>query len=148
VNLQLDKNSICIFYKIKEDATRKAFGTRFFFMDNDLVATARHIMEDHANAREPYALLVRPSQSLEGCFAVKCACHSEQDSALVRLARTYPVVPFRPCMRTNEGFVLLGYDPPIEPIIVRPVPKFYTPEPRDGKHSMTFFHERSSHGAL
>jgi hypothetical protein len=43
-------------------------------------------------------------------------------------------------MGTDEGFVLLGYDPPTESISVRPVPKFYTPEPRD-EHSMTFFFE-------
>ena len=62
VEMRLDKNSVCIFYKIKDDGTRKAIGTGFFFIDNDLVATARHIMEDYANAQEPYTLLIRPSQ--------------------------------------------------------------------------------------
>jgi Trypsin-like peptidase domain len=141
VRFQLGQNSICIFYKVKEDGTRKAFGTGFFFMENDLVATARHIMEDHANAREPYTLLVRPYQSLEGCFARQCAYHIEQDLALVKLEKSYAVAPLRPCFETKEGFVLLGYDPPTESIIVRPVHKFYTPEPRDGKHSMTFVFE-------
>jgi Trypsin-like peptidase domain len=141
VNFQLDKNSVCIFYKFTQDGARKAFGTGFFFMENDLVATARHIMEDHANAREPYTLLVRPSQSYEGCFAVQCLYHVEQDLALVKLERSYPVVPFRPCFETKEGFVLLGYDPPSETIAVRPVPRFYKPEPWEGKQSTTFFFE-------
>ena len=88
-----DKNSVCVFHKIKQDGTRKAIGTGFFFMEQDLVATARHVMEDHANAREPYALSIQPSQSLEGCLAVECAYHIEQDLALVKLERRYPVVP-------------------------------------------------------
>ena len=141
MQIQLDKNSICIFYKIKEDGTRKAFGNGFFFMENDLVATARHIMEDHVNAQEPYALRVRPSQILEDCRAVQCAYHIEQDLALIKLERGYPVVPLRPCFETKEGFFCIGYDPPTESIIVRPVPKFYTPDPREGKHSTTFFFE-------
>ncbi len=141
MQLQLDKNSICIFYKIEEDGTRKAFGTGFFFLDNDLVATAKHIMEDYANAQKPYTLLIRPSQLLDGCFPVQCAYHIEQDLALIKLERGYPVVPLRPCFETKEGFFCIGYDPPTESIIVRPVPKFYTPEPREGKHSTTFFFE-------
>jgi hypothetical protein len=141
VNIRLDKNSICIFYKFTQDGAHKAFGTGFFFLESDLVATAKHIMEDHANAREPYTLLVRPSQSHEGCLAVQCLYHTEQDLALVKLERSYPVVPLRPCFETKEGFVLFGYDPPTESIIVRPVPKFYKPEPREGKHSTTFFFE-------
>jgi len=141
MQLLLDKNSICIFYKIKDDGTRNAIGTGFFFIDNDLVATARHIMEDYANAQEPYTLLIRPSQLLNGCFPVQCAYHIEQDLALVKLKRGYPVVPHRPCFETKEGFVLVGYDPPTESIIVRPVPKFYTSDPREGKHSTTFFFE-------
>ena len=139
--MRLDKKSICIFYKIEEDGTRKAFGTGFFFLDNDLVATARHIMEDYANAQKPYTLLIRPSQLLDGCFPVQCAYHIEQDLALIKLERAYPVVPLCPCMETKEGFFCIGYDPPTESIIVRPVPKFYMPEPRDGKHSTTFFFE-------
>ena len=54
VNVQIDPNSICVFYKVTQDGTCKAFGTGFFFMENDLVATAKHVMEDHDNAREPY----------------------------------------------------------------------------------------------
>jgi Trypsin-like peptidase domain len=139
--VHIDRNAICIFYRVKEDGSRKPFGTGFFFMENDLVATARHIMEDHAKAREPYTLLVRPSQSHEGCLAVQCLYHIEQDLALVKLEKSFHVVPFRPCWGTKEGFVLVGYDPPTESITVRPVPKFYTPEPRDGKHSVTFLFE-------
>lgn len=141
MQIQIDPNSICVFYKLKEDGTRKAFGTGFFFMENDLVATARHIMEDYANAQEPYTLLIRPSQLLEGCFPVRCGYHIEQDLALIKLERGYPVVPLRPCFGSTEGFVFVGYDPPTESIIVRPVPKFHTPDPREGKHSTTFFIE-------
>ena len=97
MEVQIDRNSICIFYRVYEDGTRKPFGTGFFFMENNQVATARHIMEDHANAHTPYALLVRPSQSLEGCFATECVYHIEQDLALVKLERGYPVVPLHPC---------------------------------------------------
>lgn len=141
MQIQIDPNSLCVFFKLKEDGTRKAFGTGFFFMDNDLVATSMHIMEDYEKAREPYNLLVRPSQFLEGCLAVQCAYHIEQDLALVKLEKSYPVVPLRPCCGTNEGFFCIGYNPPTESIIVRPVPKFYMPEPREGKHSTTFFFE-------
>jgi hypothetical protein len=141
VNVQFDPNSICVFYKVTQDGTCKAFGTGFFFMENDLVATAKHIMEDHANARQPYTLLIRPSQLSEGCLASDCVYHIEQDLALVKLERSYPVVPLRPCSGTNEGFTFIGYDPPTEAIVTRPVPTFYTPEPREGKHSTSFFFE-------
>src|SRR5262249_14920582 len=107
----------------------------------DLVATARHIMEDHANASEPYTLLVRPAQSPEGCLAVHCVYHVEQDLALVKLERPYPVAPLLPCMITTNGFLFIGYDPPAEAILVRPVPTFRTPEPREGKLSTTFSFE-------
>lgn len=141
MNVTIDPNSICIFYRVYEDGTRKPFGTGFFFMDRDLVATAKHIMEDHANARTPYALLVRPSQSPEGYFATECVYHIEQDLALVRLEQSHPVVPLAPCFETKEGFFLVGYDPPTESVLVRPVPKFVTPDPREGKLSTTFFFE-------
>jgi hypothetical protein len=141
VQIRIDPNAICIFYKIYEDGTRKPFGTGFFFMENDLVVTARHIMEDHANAILPYALLIRPPQVLEGCFAIQCAYHVEQDLALVKLERSYPVVPLHPCIQTNEGFFFIGYDPPTGAIIVRSVPTFQTPIPREGKHSTTFLFE-------
>lgn len=141
MNIQLDPNSICIFYKITQDGARRPFGTGFFFMENDLVVTARHIMEDHANAREPYALVVRPSQLAEGCLTDQCVYHIEQDLALVKLERAFPVTPLRPCMQTDGGFVLIGYDPPTEAMIVRSVPTFWTPDPREGKHSTTFFFE-------
>ncbi len=141
LNVKIDPNSICIFYRVYDDGTRKPFGTGFFFMEPDLVGTARHIMEDHANARTPYTLLIRPAQSHEGYLASECVYHIEQDLALVRLERSHQVVPFAPCVGTNEGFLLVGYDPPTESILVRPVPKFYTPDPREGKHSTTFLFE-------
>jgi Trypsin-like peptidase domain len=141
VRVQFDRNSICIFYKITPDGTCKAFGTGFFFMETDLVATARHIMEDHANASKPYALLVRPALSLEGYRAVQCVYHIEQDLALVKLEKAYAVVPLLPCMGTNKGFLCIGYDPPTKAIMVRSVPTFHTPDPREGKHSTTFFFE-------
>ena len=109
MNLQIDPNSISIFYKIKDDGTRKAIGTGFFFMENDLVATARHIMEDYANAQKPYTLLIRPSQLLDGCFPVQCAYHIEQDLALIKLERGYPVVPLRPCFETKQRRILLHW---------------------------------------
>ena len=98
-------------------------------------------MEDHANAREPYTLMIRPSQLSEGCLASECVYHIEQDLALVRLEKSYPVLPLRPCSGTNEGFIFVAYDPPTEAIIARHVPRFYTPDPREGKHSTTFVFE-------
>lgn len=141
MQVTIDPNAICIFYRVYEDGTRKPFGTGFFFMENDLVATAKHIMEDHANARTPYGLLVRPSQSPIGYSASECVYHMEQDLALVRLEKSHPVAPLAPCFETKEGFVFVGYDPPTESILARPVPKFFTPEPREGKLSTTFFFE-------
>jgi hypothetical protein len=141
MNVPFDPNAICIFYRVQEDGTPKPFGTGFFFMESDLVATARYIMEDHTNTPTPYALLVRPSQSLEGWFTTQCVYHIEQDLALVRLERKYPVVPLRPCFRTDQGFFLVGFDPPTESMLVRSVPRFYTPDPREGKHSTTYFFE-------
>lgn len=137
----LDKNSVCVFHKIKQDGTRKAIGTGFFFMEQDLVATARHVMEDHANAREPYALSIQPSQSLEGCLAIECAYHIEQDLAVVKLERRYPVVPLYPCFGTNSGFIYVGFDQPTESMLVRHVPTFYIPGPWEGKLSTTFHFE-------
>ena len=141
VRVAIDQNCVCIFYKVMQDGTRKAFGTGFFFMENDLVATARHILEDHANAREPCNLIIRPAHSVEGCLADQCIYHIEQDLALIKLKSPHPVVPLRPCMGTSEGFLCIGYDPPTDAIMVRPVPTFHTPLPREGKHSTTFSFE-------
>ena len=141
MRIQFDGNAICVFYKMTQDGACRPFGTGFFFMEKDLVATAKHIMQDHANVNEPYTLIIRPALSPEGCLADQCLYHIEQDLALVKLKRAYPVVPFLPCMGTNEGFVCLGYDPPTEAIMVRSVPIFHTPDPREGKLSITYSFE-------
>jgi hypothetical protein len=85
--------------------------------------------------------LIRPSQLSESCFASECLYHIEQDFALVKLERSYPVMPLRPCSGTSEGFIFVAYDPPTEAIVMRPVLTFFTPEPREGKHSTTFLFE-------
>lgn len=141
MSVAVDKNAICIFYKLTGDGSCRGIGTGFFFMENDLVATCKHIMEDHANAQVPYGLLIRPSQSSEGCLAVECVYHIEQDLALVRLAKKYPVAPFRPCMSTDGGFHYIGYDPTTESMIVRHTPTFFTPDPWEGKRSNMFLFE-------
>jgi Trypsin-like peptidase domain len=141
LNLEAVKNSVCILYRITQEGVRRGIGTGFFFMDDNIVATSRHIMEDHANAQWPYGLLFRPSQSSEGSWAVECGYHIEQDLALVKLERRYPVIPFKPCHGTTSGFTYIGYDPSTESMVVERVPTFFPSLPREGKHSITHFFE-------
>lgn len=141
MNLEPIKNSICVLYRVTPEDELRPFATGFFFMEDNLVATARHVMEDLENAREPYGLIVRPSQSRDGSLVEECAYHTEQDIALLKLVRRFPVRPLGPCSQANSGFVFIGFDPPTASIVVRPVPKFRTPVPWKGKHSITYLFE-------
>jgi Trypsin-like peptidase domain len=134
-------DSICVLYKLTQGGDRIGIGTGFFFLENNLVATSKHILEDHASTQVPYVLIVRPSQLSEGCTPFECSYHTEQDLALIKLARPYPVVPLRPCVKTENGFIYVGYDPPTNSLIVEHVSAFYTPAPWEGKHSTMYFFE-------
>src|SRR5260370_1403507 len=118
------RRSICVLYRARQDGSRSGVATSFFFMEDDLVPTAKHVMEDHENSREPYSLLIRPSQSRDACRAIECVYHIEQDLALIKLEKRYPVTPFRPCLRTEKGFTYVGYNPTNESLEAQYIPKF------------------------
>ena len=141
MTLSFDKNAVCVLCKLTQDGECIGIGTGFFFMEDDLVATCKHIMEDHAKNQVPYSLVIRPSQSTEGCLAVQCVYHIEQDMALIKLERRYHVRPFVPCIGTNNGFTYVGFDPLSRSLVVRHIPTFYTPDAWEGSHSTIYFFE-------
>lgn len=141
IDLREISKSVCVLHKIPTDGPPKALGTGFCFMERDLVATAKHIMEHHSDAWPRYHLAIQPVNSTEAFTAVDCCYHLEQDLALLRLDRPLDVTPLRPCFETKSGFAVICYDPPSGSIATRFIPRFFTPPAWEGKKSTIRFFE-------
>jgi hypothetical protein len=51
--VEIANRSICAFCQVDDAGTHRAFGSGFFFMQPNLVATARHVVEDVMASRRP-----------------------------------------------------------------------------------------------
>ena len=144
VNLSKILRAVCVLQRLDTNGPGSILGSGFFFMENDLVATSKHIMQHQACTVSDYVIAIVPSQSTELLKPVQCYYHTEQDIALLRLEKAAAADPLRPCTGTQAGFIYAAYSPTLSKIKMQHIPTFHTPEPWEGKHSTTFFFEWDS----
>ena len=145
VDVSAKVNSLCLLHRIEQDGSSRVLGSGFFFMDKDVVATAKHIMEEVENARSPFFLRIQPVGSNQLFKAVECCYHAEQDLAFVKLDRPHDdAPPLIPGFSTEAGFMYVAYNPRAGRPLVKFVPSFRTPPPRETDNSITHFFEWDS----
>jgi hypothetical protein len=142
VDVSTTAKALCVLLRIEQDGSSRPLGSGFFFMDQDVVATAKHIMEEVENARSPFWLRIRPVGTHEVYRPVECAYHAEQDLAFLHLDRRHRGVrPLIAGARTEAGFMYFAFDPNLGVPFAKRVPLFRVPEPRERRHSIEYSFE-------
>ncbi len=135
-------DSLCLMVRIEEDGSQRIFGSGFFFMDNDVVATAKHILQDIEDSKTHCYLGVFTKEVPELLQPIQCVYHSEQDLAFIKLNKPNSnVQPLQPGYKTEAGFIYAAYDPIANRTFVARVPAFMTPPGRETNNSVTHFFE-------
>jgi hypothetical protein len=112
LQFEIDQRAICVFCQIDDGGTHRAFGTGFFFMKNNLIATAKHVVEDVVASQRPTYVM---NGKGKGAKPEECWNHPYVDLALVKCASkdlNAPDVPLFPAgfqFNRGGGCVGVGY---------------------------------------
>lgn len=116
LSVEMDPGAVCAFIETSANGEPRPFGSGFFFMRNDIVVTAKHVLTNRVDPNAPFRIVQkRYDGTREDIMPIGSCILDEVDAALVRVDKTHvrvkhPLFPSHFGLNNKKGFGAIGYD--------------------------------------